>query len=87
MSEELNGLQVTSLNLENGTKQYDNIKAVRIHSEKYRLLIMKDHAPILGQIKGSIYLLTDDNEIVFNDVHGFFTNIKNNFKFIENDRT
>ena len=41
-------------------KKIENVKVVRIKSDKYTLLIMKDYWPVLGEIKGKItigYLL------------------------------
>lgn len=87
MEKELNKkIDVRIIDFEYGMRHYDNINAIRIHDEKYRLLIMSDHAPILGEVNGSLYLLNDDEEIVLKDIHGFFSHVNNQFKIIQKDR-
>lgn len=85
MNEEQKGLHVTIINLKDGTQVFENVKAVRIHSDKYRVLIMQDHAPILGKVNGDLYIVQESGETVFENVEGFYTNVKNEFKFVEED--
>ena len=55
---------VKILSLENGLRQYDDIDFIRITSEDYNLLIMKDYLPVIGEIKGSIELQNSERESI-----------------------
>lgn len=62
-----------------GMKVIQNIKGVRIHDKDYVLLIMDDYVPTLGKIDGKIVFLTMDDEIVYDNVKGFYKHQYNEF--------
>ena len=39
----------------------ENVKVIRIKSELYTLLIMKDYWPVVGEINGRISIEADEN--------------------------
>ena len=60
-----NMMEVKIFSLKNGYEHYDNVKAIRIKSKDYNLLIMKDYLPVIGKIDGEehvegFYMLTND---------------------------
>ena len=83
MDENKGIIEVSIISFDKGLISFDNVQAIRVHSKDYRLLIMSDHAPILGEIDGDIIVLQEDGEKKIEDVNGFFTHINNHFKFIQ----
>ena len=73
---------VKILSLENGLRQYDDIDFIRITSEDYNLLIMKDYLPVIGEIKGSIELQNSEREsIKLDNIIAYYMSSHNEFKF------
>ena len=71
----------------NGIKVIQNIKAVRIKSKGYVLLIMEDYVPTLGRIEGKIVFLTDEEEYVYENVNGFYKHQYNEFTVLIEENT
>lgn len=74
-------LVVKVLNIKSGLTVYYNVKFVRIISEKYNLLIMRNYLPIIGEIKGSIEIDGDDS-IKLENIKGYYMNKANEFSLI-----
>ena len=53
------GIKVRIFDIENGLREYKDIKIIRIISKDYNLLIMKDYLPIIGEIEGSVDIKND----------------------------
>lgn len=66
----------------NGIKVIQNVRAVRIQSKGYVLLIMEDYAPTLGKIDGKVVFLTDKDEIEYTNVEGFYKHQYNEFTIL-----
>ena len=76
-----NDLSVKILNIEEGIKLYKNVKFVRILSEKYNLLIMKNYLPIIGEIVGTIEI--EGNEFLrLEKISGYYMSKNNEFSLI-----
>lgn len=75
-------IRVRVIDEKNGLTQLDNVRAVRIHSRNYNLLIMKDYSPTLGQIDGTVIFLAEDREIPMENVKGCFKHQGNEFVLI-----
>jgi len=63
----------------NGLSVHESIKAVRILSDDYVLLIMEDYTPTIGKINGDVVILTDEGEKKYPGVDGFFKHQDNVF--------
>ena len=61
------GIKVRIFNIENGLREYKDIKIIRIISKDYNLLIMKDYLPIIGEIEGSVDIKNDEVNLSFKD--------------------
>lgn len=72
---------VKVLNIDSGIHTYNNVKFVRILSEKYNLLIMRDYLPVIGEINGSVEIVGDES-IKLNDIKGYYINKNNEFNLI-----
>lgn len=70
---------------ENGMQEYDNIRMIRVVSKDYNLLIMEDYMPLIGEIAGSVEVVTDSDVIRFDPIHGFFMHKKNCFYLLIED--
>ncbi len=65
-----------------GIEITQGIRAVRIHSKGYVLLIMEDYAPTLGKIDGDVIFLTDEDEIVHKNIIGYYKHQFNEFTLL-----
>ena len=59
------GIKVRIFDIENGLREYKDIKIIRIISKDYNLLIMKDYLPIIGEIEGSVDKRDSMNNIFY----------------------
>ena len=76
------GIKVRIFDMENGLREYDNIKIIRIISKDYNLLIMNDYLPIIGEIEGSIDIKNDNINLSFPKVKAFYMNSNNIFNLM-----
>lgn len=76
------GIKVRIFDIENGLREYKNIKIIRIISKDYNLLIMKDYLPIIGEIEGSVDIKNDEVNLSFKDIKAFYMNSNNEFNLM-----
>lgn len=70
------------IDYDKGMNVLQNIRGIRIQSKEYVLLIMEDYVPTLGKIEGSVTFLTMDDEIVYENVKGFYKHQYNEFTIL-----
>ena len=74
-------LLVKVLNIQTGLIVHENVKFVRILSEKYNLLMMRDYLPIIGEINGTVEV--EGNSLYkYENIQGYYINKKNEFTLI-----
>ena len=73
------GIKVRIFDIENGLREYKDIKIIRIISKDYNLLIMKDYLPIIGEIEGSVDIKNDEVNLSFKNIKAFYMNSNNEF--------
>lgn len=72
---------VKILNIKTGTKILENVKYIRILSEKYNLLIMRNYLPVMGEIIGNVEI--EGNETLkYENIKGYYVNKNNEFSLI-----
>ena len=76
------GIKVRIFDIENGLREYKDIKIIRIISKDYNLLIMKDYLPIIGEIEGSVDIKNDEVNLSFKDIKAFYMNSDNIFNLM-----
>ena len=76
------GIKVRIFDIENGLREYKDIKIIRIISKDYNLLIMKDYLPIIGEIEGSADIKNDEVNLSFKDIKAFYMNSNNEFNLM-----
>lgn len=77
--EEHTGILVKILNIKKGLIEYKNVQYIRIKSEKYNLMIMKDYMPVIGEIKGDIEIELVDETKKLEKIVAFYMHKKNQF--------
>lgn len=80
------GIKVRIFDIENGLREYKDIKIIRIISKDYNLLIMKDYLPIIGEIEGSVDIKNDEVNLSFKDIKAFYMNSNNEFNLMIKER-
>lgn len=70
------------MSLQDGVKTYNDCIAIKIKSSKYNLLIMEGHAPLIGEIKGSIEVTLKNDKITLDNINGYYLNLDNTFKLM-----
>ena len=76
------GIKVRIFDIENGLREYKDIKIIRIISKDYNLLIMKDYLPIIGEIEGSVDIKNDIINESFKNIKAFYMNSENVFNLM-----
>ena len=76
------GIKVRIFDIENGLREYKDIKIIRIISKDYNLLIIKDYLPIIGEIEGSVDIKNDEVNLSFKDIKAFYMNSNNEFNLM-----
>lgn len=66
---------------------FDDVVAVRIISEYYNLLIMKDYMPIIGEITGSVNIIGKTSNYNMDNGVAYFINHNNVFTLIMKGNT
>lgn len=56
----------------------EKVRLIRIKSEDYTLLIMRDHCPIVGEVNGDV-IVEGDFQKEFEGIRGFYIFRKNEF--------
>ena len=72
---------VKILNIDSGLHIYNNVKFVRILSDKYNLLIMRDYLPVIGEINGNVEIVGDES-VKLENIKGYYINKNNEFNLI-----
>ena len=76
------GFKVRIFDLDTGLTEYEHIKAVRMISKDYNLLIMEDYLPIIGEVEGSIDIKGEDINLSFPKIKAFYMNSNNVFNLM-----
>ena len=66
---------------------FDDVVAVRIVSEFYNLLVMKDYMPIIGEVTGSVTVIGRSSNYEMEKGIAYFINHNNNFTLIMKGNT
>lgn len=81
------GMEVRVSSFENGLQVYQNIKLIRVKSKTYNLLIMEDYMPIIAELNGSVTIVGKKQEIVLENIRGFFCHRHNVFSLLLKEST
>ncbi len=70
-------IEVRISSFERGIEVIPGVQIIRIDSRDYNLLIMVDYASLLGELSGSIQIVTLTDRIVFENMDAFYC-LRNN---------
>ena len=70
------------INEKNGIQNIENVRAIRILSRDYVVLIMEDYTSTLGQVDGTVTVISDDGEAVYENINGFYKQQNNTFTLL-----
>ena len=76
------GMTVRVFDMQHGLVEYNDIKTIRIVSQNYNLLIMKDYLSVIGEIVGSVDIKGRDVDLSFKQIKAFYMNSKNVFNLM-----
>ena len=76
------GFKVRIFDLDKGLTEYEHIKAVRMISKDYNLLIMKDYLSVIGEIVGSVDIKGDNVDLSYPKIEAFYMNSGNVFNLM-----
>lgn len=77
--QEMQNITVQLLNIAGDVKLYEDVKFIKIRSQKYNLIIMRDYLPIIGEIQGEIQIGREKEDINMKKVRGYFMHKHNKF--------
>jgi hypothetical protein len=75
-------LKLRIFDMEYGLREYENIEYIRLVSDTYNLLIMKDYLPIIGEVDGKINIKGKDIDMTLDNVKAFYMNSDNVFNLM-----
>ncbi len=75
-------ISVRILGFSQGLVAFDGARLVRVVSDDHTLLIMEDFAPVLGEVRGSVTVLTDEGERRFDVKRGYYLHSHNEFSLV-----
>lgn len=75
-------ISVRILGFTEGLVAIDGARLVRVVSEDHTLLIMEDFAPVLGECRGTVTVLTDEGERRFEVKRGYYLHTHNEFSLV-----
>lgn len=74
------------IDYKNGLQVISNVRAVRIISGRYRLLILEDYLPTLGKVEGDVVIVTTNGETAYPRIRGFYKLQHNEFTLLIEER-
>lgn len=69
------------ISMEEGLREMEGVRLIRIKSKEYNLLIMEDYMPVIGEIDGDVTILSEE-EYKVSGITGFFSHRKNLFSLM-----
>lgn len=70
------------ISMEEGLREIEKVRLIRVISREYNLLIMEDYMPVIGEITGTVTIVSDDGEYKAENIKGFFSVRKNLFSLM-----
>ncbi len=79
-------IKVNLLSIKNGLQEINDVNFIKVSSRDYKIIIMKDYMPIIGEIDGKIEIETIDRTIKLDNIVGYYMHKHNKFNlFLKED--
>ncbi len=75
-------ISVSILSLSGGMEVYENVAMIRIVSDDYNLLIMKDYMSTIGKVKGNVQIVGDNVMKSLDEIEGYYVFRQNQFELL-----
>ena len=77
-------IKASVLGFKEGLQAFEHVELVRIVSDKYNLLILKDYMPVLGETHGKVEIVQEDGDRTetYEEIDGFFIHRNNEFELL-----
>ena len=75
-------IHASVLSLSGGMKSYENVAMVRIVSNNYNILILKDYMPTIGKVQGSVQIVGEDIMESLDGIEGYYVFRQNQFELL-----
>lgn len=72
-------ITVRILSMKEGLVEYKDVEFIKILSEDYTLMIMKDYLPVIGEIKGKIEIKSLKNSVKLDNITAYYIHKHNQF--------
>ena len=70
------------VSLDNGVKEYEGVSVIHIKSRYYNLLIMEGYTPSIGEVGGTVTIVSDTESVKLENIRGFYLHKKNTFRLM-----
>lgn len=77
-----NKMSATVLSFEGGYVLLEDLRAIRIKSKEYNIMIMEDYMPVIGEVNGDVTFMGDDFREDYNGIQGFYVHKNNKFQLL-----
>ncbi|MCD8197722.1 MAG: hypothetical protein LUE24_11270 [Lachnospiraceae bacterium] len=74
------------VSLDEGMQEYTGVSLIRIKSRYYNLLIMEDYTPSIGEVEGTVTIISDTQSVKLENIRGFYLHKKNVFRLMIRDQ-
>ncbi|MCD8097446.1 MAG: hypothetical protein LUE31_05295 [Lachnospiraceae bacterium] len=68
------------VSLEGGMQEYTDVSVIHIRSRYYNLLIMEGYTPSIGEIEGTVTIVSDTQSVKLENIRGFYLHKKDVFR-------
>jgi hypothetical protein len=66
----------------NGVQDYQGVSVIHIKSRYYNLLIMEGYTPSIGEVDGTVTIVSNTDAVKLENVRGFYLHKKDTFRFM-----
>jgi hypothetical protein len=78
---------VQLLDINGDVTEYNDVNFIKIISEDFNLIIMKDYLPIIGEVEGLIEIGRKNETIKMENIKGYFMHKHNKFNLFYFSKT
>ena len=70
------------VNLQDGLVEYEGVSVIHIKSRYYNLLIMDGYTPSIGEIEGTVTIVSEKDSVKLENIRGLYLHKKNVFRLM-----
>ncbi|MCC8139683.1 MAG: hypothetical protein LIO67_05210 [Lachnospiraceae bacterium] len=70
------------ISIRDGVEDFESVRIVHVDSSRYNLMLMPDYTPSIGEVEGTVRIVTDERVETYERVKGFFMLRDNEFQLL-----